>query len=163
MKKLDFPLKNSKILRKNSAHRRPGASYNLPEGAQKKPLHYWATPSVKHVTAQYSFIQFRHRYPPLMFRRSNLWCFFSISKHKPNVLVNPTTIIIGDLRNTELDTLWFFRFGAADSHDSFQRDTSSKISSLAGVAAVGFKLIGSVRSWQSEFKVVTFCIAKLQS
>ena len=29
-KKLDFPLKNS-------AHRRPGASHNLPEGAQKKP------------------------------------------------------------------------------------------------------------------------------
>ena len=36
MKKLVFPLKNSKILNKNSAHRRPCASHNLLEGAQKK-------------------------------------------------------------------------------------------------------------------------------
>ena len=65
--------------------------------------------------------------------------------------------------NTELDTLQFFRFGAADSYDNFERGTSSKTSSFAGVAGGSFTLIGSVGSWQSEFKVVTFCRAKLQS
>ena len=37
MKKLDFPLQNSNLLMKNSAYRKPGASHNLTEGAQKKP------------------------------------------------------------------------------------------------------------------------------
>ena len=58
--------------------------------------------------------------------------------------------------NTKLYTLWFFQFGAVDSYDSFQMGTSSKTSSFAGVDGVGFKLIGSVRSWQSDYKVVTF-------
>ena len=39
MKKLDFPQKNSAFLNKNWAHRRPGASHNLPEIAQRKPWH----------------------------------------------------------------------------------------------------------------------------
>ena len=69
---------------------------------------------------------------------------------------------IQELTETELDTLWFFRFGAVDSYDSFQKGTSSKTSSFAGVAGVGFKLIGSVRSWQSNFIAVTFRRAKLQ-
>ena len=77
--------------------------------------------------------------------------------------LNPTTIIIGDLWNTELDTLQFFRFGAADSYDYFERGTSSKTSSFAGVAGGSFTLIGLVGGWESDFKVVTFCRAKLQS
>ena len=32
------PKKTSKFLHKNSAHRRQGASHNLPEGAQKNPV-----------------------------------------------------------------------------------------------------------------------------
>ena len=55
----------------------------------------------------------------------------------------------------------FFRFGAADSYDNFERGTSTKTSSFAGVAGGSFTLIGSVGSWQSEFKVVTFCRDKL--
>ena len=38
----------------------------------------------------------------------------------------------------------------------FERGTSSKTSSFAGVAGGSFTLIGSVGSWKSEFKVVTF-------
>ena len=88
----------------------------------------------------------------------------TVSKHKATrIISNPTTIIIGNLWNAELDTLQFFRFGAADSYDYFERGTSSKTSSFAGVAGGSFTLIGSVGSWQSEFKVVTFCRAKLQS
>ena len=34
-----FPQKTSKFLLKNSAHQRPGASHNLPEGAQKSATH----------------------------------------------------------------------------------------------------------------------------
>ena len=76
---------------------------------------------------------------------------------------DPTSIIIGDLWNTELDSLQFIWFGAADSYYYFESGTSSKTSSFAGFAGGSFTLIGSVGSWQSEFKVVTFCRAKLQS
>ena len=43
MKKPGFPLKNSKIWLKNSAHRRQGASHNLPEVAQKTLLFRFAS------------------------------------------------------------------------------------------------------------------------
>ena len=60
--------------------------------------------------------------------------------------------------NTESHTLWFFNLASQiDEGGKYVLGTSPKNLSSVGVTGGSFTLIGSVGSWQSKFKVVTFC------